>query len=59
MAPGIAVTVIFVDRVSAAVTDPGLFTYAGVVGMVAIVAAAAYYVNRRFAAPPAPASERA
>ena len=57
MAPGIAVTVIFVDRVSAAVTDPGFFTYAGVVGMVAVVAAAAYYVHRRFAVP-APAAER-
>ncbi|HEX2830649.1 MAG TPA: VTT domain-containing protein [Burkholderiales bacterium] len=52
MAPGIAVTVIFVDRVSAAVTDPGLVTYAGAIGMAAVVAAAAYYVHHRFAAPP-------
>jgi uncharacterized membrane protein YdjX (TVP38/TMEM64 family) len=51
MAPGIAVTVIFVDRVAAAVTDPGFFTYAGAVGMAAVVAAAAYYVHRRFATP--------
>jgi phospholipase D1/2 len=58
MAPGIAVTVVFVDRVSAAVTDPGLFTYAGVVGMVAIVAAGAYYVHHRFAAATPPAAER-
>jgi phosphatidylserine/phosphatidylglycerophosphate/cardiolipin synthase-like enzyme/uncharacterized membrane protein YdjX (TVP38/TMEM64 family) len=52
MAPGIAVTVIFVDRVSAAVTDPGFATYAGVVAVAAIIAAAAIYVHRRFAAAP-------
>ena len=57
MAPGIAVTVVFVDRVSAAVTDPGFVTYAGVVGMVAVIAAAAYYVHHRFAVTP-PAAER-
>ena len=52
MAPGIAVTVVFVDRVSAAVTDPGFVTYAGAIGMAAVVAAAAYYVHHRFAAAP-------
>jgi uncharacterized membrane protein YdjX (TVP38/TMEM64 family) len=58
MAPGVAVTVIFVDRVTAAVTDPGFGTFAMVVGIAALVAAAAVYINRRFARVAAPAAER-
>jgi phospholipase D1/2 len=49
MAPGIAITVIFVDRVAAAVTDPGLGTYAALAGVAAILVGFAIYVRRRFA----------
>jgi phospholipase D1/2 len=59
MAPGVAVTVIFVDRVTAAVTDPGFGTFAMVLGIAGLVAAAAVYINRRFArVAPTPAVER-
>ena len=60
MAPGVAITVIFVDRVTAAVTDPGFGTFATVVGIAGLIAAAAAYINRRFTrVAPAPAVERA
>jgi uncharacterized membrane protein YdjX (TVP38/TMEM64 family) len=56
MAPGIAMTVVFVDRVAKAVTDPGLGTFAIVAALAAVLVAIAVYVNRRFGgAPPAPA----
>ncbi|MDB5863075.1 MAG: rane protein [Betaproteobacteria bacterium] len=59
MAPGIAITVIFVDRVTKAVTDPGFGTFAAVALLAAGVVAAALYVNRRFARPAVmPAAER-
>jgi phosphatidylserine/phosphatidylglycerophosphate/cardiolipin synthase-like enzyme/uncharacterized membrane protein YdjX (TVP38/TMEM64 family) len=58
MTPGIAATVIFVDRVTAAVTDPGLGTFGIVVAFVALLVAAAVYVNRRFgASSPSPARD--
>ena len=50
MAPGIAITVIFVDRVTAAVTDPGRRTFVALAAVVAFVVAAAVYVYRRFGA---------
>ena len=50
MAPGIILTVIFVDRVTAAVTDPGPGTFAILAALVALLAAAALYVRRRFGA---------
>ncbi len=53
MAPGILVTVVFVDRVTAVVTDP----HAGTIGMLVLFAlilvAAAVYVHRRFRSAPA------
>jgi phosphatidylserine/phosphatidylglycerophosphate/cardiolipin synthase-like enzyme/uncharacterized membrane protein YdjX (TVP38/TMEM64 family) len=48
MAPGILVTVIFVDRVTAAVTDPRLGTIATLALVALIFVAAAVYVHRRF-----------
>jgi phospholipase D1/2 len=48
MAPGIAATVVFVDRITAAVTDPGPATFAAVAGLAAVLAAVALYVHRRF-----------
>lgn len=48
MAPGIALTVIFVDRVTAAVTDPGVGTFATVAVMAGLLVAVAVYVHRRF-----------
>jgi phosphatidylserine/phosphatidylglycerophosphate/cardiolipin synthase-like enzyme/uncharacterized membrane protein YdjX (TVP38/TMEM64 family) len=48
MAPGITVTVIFVDRVAAAVTDPGPGTFAALAGVAAILVAGALYVRKRF-----------
>ncbi len=53
MAPGIAATVIFVDRVTAAVTDPGVGTFSAVAGLAALLIAVALYVNRRFGGTPA------
>ena len=50
MAPGIAITVIFVDRVTAAVTDPGRRTFVALAAVIAFVVAAAVYVYRRFGA---------
>jgi phospholipase D1/2 len=50
MAPGIAMTVIFVDRVSAAVTNPGPGTFAIVAALAGLLVAVAVYVNRRFGA---------
>ncbi|MDB5902485.1 MAG: rane protein [Betaproteobacteria bacterium] len=58
MAPGIAVTVIFVDRVHKAVTDPGFGSFAAVAAVAAVVVAAALYIHRRFASAAAPATER-
>ena len=52
LSPGIIVTVVFVDRVAAAVTNPRLGTIA-VVGVFALILlAAAFYVHRRFRTPP-------
>ncbi|MGZ5144825.1 MAG: VTT domain-containing protein [Burkholderiales bacterium] len=48
MAPGIAITVIFVDRITAAVTDPGPGTYAALAGVAAILVGVATYVRKRF-----------
>jgi uncharacterized membrane protein YdjX (TVP38/TMEM64 family) len=48
MAPGIAITVIFVDRITAAVTDPGPGTYAALAAVAAVVVAVAMYVRKRF-----------
>jgi hypothetical protein len=58
MAPGIAITVIFVDRVSKAVTEPGFGSFAAVAALAAVVVAAALYIHRRFAGAAAPATER-
>jgi phosphatidylserine/phosphatidylglycerophosphate/cardiolipin synthase-like enzyme/uncharacterized membrane protein YdjX (TVP38/TMEM64 family) len=54
MAPGILVTVIFVDRVTAAVTDPGLGTIAALALVALIFVGAAVYVHRRFGSAPPP-----
>jgi uncharacterized membrane protein YdjX (TVP38/TMEM64 family) len=54
MAPGIVVTVLFVDRVAAAVTNPGAGTIAGVVLFALILLGAALYVHRRFRSNPPP-----
>jgi uncharacterized membrane protein YdjX (TVP38/TMEM64 family) len=48
MAPGIAITVIFVDRITAAVTDPGPGTYAALAAVAAILVGVATYVRKRF-----------
>lgn len=48
MAPGIAITVIFVDRVTAAVTDPGVGTFLTVAALTGLLVAVAVSVNRRF-----------
>jgi phospholipase D1/2 len=48
MAPGIAITVIFVDRVAAAVADPGPATYGALAAVAAILVGVAIYVRRRF-----------
>ncbi|MGZ9006449.1 MAG: TVP38/TMEM64 family protein, partial [Burkholderiales bacterium] len=48
MAPGIIVTVAFVDRVAAAVTDPHAGTIAVLVLFAVALVAAAVYVHRRF-----------
>ncbi|MDB5921308.1 MAG: hypothetical protein JWN13_244 [Betaproteobacteria bacterium] len=48
MAPGIAITVIFVDRITAAVTDPGPGTYAALAAVAAILVCVATYVRKRF-----------
>jgi uncharacterized membrane protein YdjX (TVP38/TMEM64 family) len=58
MLPGIAVTVVFVDRVAAAVTDPGFGTFAMLAAFAAFILAVAVYVKRRFGSA-APATERA
>jgi uncharacterized membrane protein YdjX (TVP38/TMEM64 family) len=47
MLPGITATVIFVDRVAKAVTDPGLATFLMLVAFVALILAAAVFVHRR------------
>ena len=58
MAPGIAMTVIFVDRITAAVTDPGVGTFATLAALAAVLVGAALYVRRRFGrADPAPKPE--
>jgi phospholipase D1/2 len=51
MAPGIAMTVVFVDRVTAAITDPGIGTLAMLAAFTGVVIGMALYVHRRFAAP--------
>jgi phosphatidylserine/phosphatidylglycerophosphate/cardiolipin synthase-like enzyme/uncharacterized membrane protein YdjX (TVP38/TMEM64 family) len=50
MAPGIAMTVIFVDRVTAAVVDPGRRTFVALAAVIALLVAVAVYVYRRFGA---------
>jgi phospholipase D1/2 len=52
MAPGILVTVVFVDRVTAVVTDPHAGTIATLVAFAVILVAAAVYVHRRFRSAP-------
>ena len=51
MSPGIIATVVFVDRVAAAVTDPGLATVLMLVGFAALIVAAAMFVHTRLARP--------
>jgi hypothetical protein len=51
MAPGIAMTVVFVDRVTAAITDPGIGTLAMLAAFTGVVIGVALYAHRRFAAP--------
>jgi uncharacterized membrane protein YdjX (TVP38/TMEM64 family) len=50
MAPGIAATVIFVDRVAAAVTDPSVTTYAAAALLAGALAGIALYFYRRLGA---------
>src|SRR5688572_30011198 len=47
MFPGIVATLIFVDRVTAVITDPGLPTWLMLVGFVALIVAIALFVQRR------------
>jgi phospholipase D1/2 len=47
MLPGITATVIFVDRVAAAVTDPGLDTFLMLAGFAALIIAIALFVHKR------------
>ncbi len=51
MSPGIIATVVFIDRVAAAVTDPGLATVLMLVGFAALIVAAAMFVHRKLARP--------
>jgi uncharacterized membrane protein YdjX (TVP38/TMEM64 family) len=51
MLPGIVATVVFIDRVAAAVTDPGLATVLMLVGFGALIVAAALFVHRKLARP--------
>jgi uncharacterized membrane protein YdjX (TVP38/TMEM64 family) len=52
LTPGIILTVVFVDRVAAAVTDPRVGTIALVAVCALVLLAAALYVHRRFRSPP-------
>jgi uncharacterized membrane protein YdjX (TVP38/TMEM64 family) len=47
MLPGIVATVVFVDRVTAAVTDPGLDTALMLAAFATLIVAAALFVHRR------------
>jgi phosphatidylserine/phosphatidylglycerophosphate/cardiolipin synthase-like enzyme/uncharacterized membrane protein YdjX (TVP38/TMEM64 family) len=47
MFPGIVATLVFVDRVTAVVTDPGLPTFLMLAGFVALIVAIALFVHRR------------
>jgi phosphatidylserine/phosphatidylglycerophosphate/cardiolipin synthase-like enzyme/uncharacterized membrane protein YdjX (TVP38/TMEM64 family) len=58
MAPGIIVTVVFVDRVMAVVTNPGFGTIAGLALFALIFVGAAVYVHRRFRSAPRAADGR-
>jgi uncharacterized membrane protein YdjX (TVP38/TMEM64 family) len=58
MAPGIAMTVIFVDRVTAAITDPGAGTLAMLAAFTGVLIGVALYVHRRFGTPQ-PAAKQA
>jgi uncharacterized membrane protein YdjX (TVP38/TMEM64 family) len=53
LSPGIIVTVVFVDRVAEAVTNPRLGTIAVVAAFLLVLLAAALYVHRRFRSRPA------
>jgi phospholipase D1/2 len=53
LSPGIIVTVIFVDRIAEAVTDPRIGTIAVVVVFALVLLAVALYVHRRFRSRPA------
>jgi len=48
MTPGIGLIVTFVDRIGAAVTNPGPVTFATLAAVAAIIGAAAWFVWRRF-----------
>ena len=50
MTPGIGLIVTFVDRISAVVTNPGPVTFATLAAVATIIAAAAWFVWRRFGA---------
>ena len=47
MLPGIAATVVFVDRVTKAVLDPGLDTFLMLIGFAALLVAIALFIHRR------------
>jgi phospholipase D1/2 len=53
MFPGIVATVVFVDRVTAVITDPGLPTFLMLAGFVALIVAIALFVHRRLVRTPA------
>jgi phospholipase D1/2 len=50
MAPGIALTVVFVDRVSAAITRPGPATFTALAAVTALLVGGAAFIWRRFGA---------
>ena len=50
LAPGITITMLFVDRVTAVVTDPGLGTFLTLGAFIAMIVTVAVLVHRRFAA---------
>jgi len=55
MLPGIVVTMVFVDRVTRVVTDPGLDTLLMLLGFAILIVAAATYIHRRLVRTAAPA----
>jgi hypothetical protein len=54
MAPGITVTMLFIDRVTAVITDPRPATFITLAAFAAMLVAVAVLVHRRFSRPDEP-----